>query len=64
MAGDAAYGREPCEFCGKMLAANDHWAKKTAFRFLLRAATGTAKLRATTEPVAPWVAHAAVAPAH
>lgn len=28
MAGDAAYGREPCEFCGKMLAANDHWAKK------------------------------------
>ena len=27
MAGDAEFGREPCEFCGKMLAANDHWAK-------------------------------------
>lgn len=27
MTGEAAFGGEPCEFCGKMLAANDHWAR-------------------------------------
>lgn len=28
VAGDALFGREPCEFCGKMLAANDEWAQR------------------------------------
>ena len=27
-AGAFGNGREPCEFCGKMLAANDQWAKR------------------------------------